>query len=130
MAQRVVLDDVGPLIHSSIVHVFRYDGHRFPPWCPRKRHVRGYDRVPGVALDDLPEWIPQWCLDHRGGAPVGGLFELRQVSMVSGRRLAGGLDVVVKARADEGRAVSCVAAQARLAERGFPCARPLTPVVG
>jgi hypothetical protein len=26
--------------------------------------------------------------------------------------------------------VSCVAAQARLAERGFPCARPLTPVVG
>jgi hypothetical protein len=38
--------------------------------------------------------------------------------------------VVVKARADEGRAVSCVAAQARLAERGFPCARPLTPVTG
>jgi len=26
--------------------------------------------------------------------------------------------------------VSCVAAQARLAERGFPCAEPLTPVVG
>jgi hypothetical protein len=44
-------------------------------------------------------------------------------------RLAGGTDVVVKARADDGRAVSCVAAQARLAERGFPCARPLTPVV-
>jgi hypothetical protein len=38
-------------------------------------------------------------------------------------------DVVVKARADDGRAVSCVAAQARLAERGFPCARPFTPVV-
>jgi hypothetical protein len=36
---------------------------------------------------------------------------------------------VVKARADEGRAVSCVAAQARLADCGFPCARPLTPVV-
>ena len=50
--------------------------------------------------------------------------------MVFGLRLAGGRDVVVKARADEGRAVSCVAAQARLAERGFPCARPLTPVVG
>ena len=28
------------------------------------------------------------------------------------------------------RAGSCVAAQARLAERGFPCARPLTPVTG
>ncbi|HEY0447538.1 hypothetical protein, partial [Actinophytocola sp.] len=39
-------------------------------------------------------------------------------------------DVVVKARADDGRAGSCVAAQDRLAERGFPCARPLTPVVG
>jgi len=38
--------------------------------------------------------------------------------------------VVVKARADDGRAVSCVAAQARLAGRGFPCARPLTLVTG
>jgi Ser/Thr protein kinase RdoA (MazF antagonist) len=43
--------------------------------------------------------------------------------------LAGGTDVVVKARADDGRAASCVAAQAWLAGRGFPCARPLTPVV-
>ncbi len=50
--------------------------------------------------------------------------------MVFGLRLAGGTDVVVKARADDGRAVSCVTAQARLAERGFPCARPLTPVTG
>ena len=49
--------------------------------------------------------------------------------MVFGLRLAGGTDVVVKARADDGRAVSCVAAQARLARRGFPCPRPLTPVV-
>ena len=57
------------------------------------------------------------------------LFQLDQVSMVFGLRLAGGRDVVVKARADDGRAVSCVAAQARLAGRGFPCARPLTPVV-
>jgi hypothetical protein len=58
------------------------------------------------------------------------LFQQQQVSMVFGLRLPGGTDVVVKARADDGRAVSCVAAQARLAERGFPCARPLTPVVG
>jgi hypothetical protein len=36
---------------------------------------------------------------------------------------------VVKAREDDGRAASCVAVQARLAERGFPCARPLTPAV-
>jgi hypothetical protein len=81
-------------------------------------------------LDDLPDWLSAWCLDHLGGEPVGVLFELQQVSMVFGLRLAGGTDVVVKARADGGRAVPCVAAQARLAERGFPCARPLTPVVG
>ena len=48
--------------------------------------------------------------------------------MVFALRLPGGADVVVKARADDGRAASCVAAQARMAERGFPCARPLTPV--
>nr|WP_271189820.1 hypothetical protein [Dactylosporangium matsuzakiense] len=35
----------------------------------------------------------------------------------------------MKVREDDGRAVSCVAAQARLAERGFPCALPLTPAV-
>jgi hypothetical protein len=81
-------------------------------------------------LDDLPDWLPGWCLDHLGGEPVGVLFQLQQVSMVFGLRLAGGSDAVVKARADGGRAVPCVAAQARLAERGFPCARPLTPVVG
>jgi hypothetical protein len=57
------------------------------------------------------------------------LFRLHQVSMVFGLRLAGGPDVVVKARADGGRAVSCVAAQRQLADRGFPCARPLTPAV-
>jgi len=50
--------------------------------------------------------------------------------MVFGVRLAGGREVVIKARADDGRAGSCVAVQDRLAERGFPCARPLTPVVG
>jgi hypothetical protein len=83
-----------------------------------------------VPLEDLPDWLPGWCLDHLGGEPIGVLFQLHQVSMVFGLRLAGGRDVVVKARADDGRAVSCVAAQARLAERGFPCARPLTPVAG
>ena len=83
-----------------------------------------------VPLDDLPDWLPAWCLEHLGGEPAGVLFQLQQVSLVFGLRLAGGTDVVVKARADDGRAVSCVAAQARLAERGFPCARPLTPVTG
>jgi hypothetical protein len=83
-----------------------------------------------VPLDDLPDWLPGWCLDHLGGQPAGVLFELHQLSMVYGLRLVDGTEVVVKARADDGRAVSCVAAQARLAERGFPCARPLTPAVG
>jgi hypothetical protein len=82
-----------------------------------------------VPLDDLPDWLPGWCLDHLGGEPVGVLFRLQQISMVFGLRLAGGMEVVVKARADDGRAGSCVAAQARLAERGFPCARPITPAV-
>jgi hypothetical protein len=81
-------------------------------------------------LDDLPDWLPAWCLDHLGGEPAAVLFQVQQVSMVFGLRLAGGVDVVVKARADDGRASSCVAAQARLAERGFPCAWPLTPVTG
>jgi hypothetical protein len=82
-------------------------------------------------LDDLPEWLSAWCLDHLGSEPAGVLFQAQQVSMVFGLRLAGGADVVVKARADDdGRAVPCVAAQAQLAERGFPCARPLTPVAG
>jgi hypothetical protein len=83
-----------------------------------------------VPLDDLPDWLPGWCLDHLGGEPAGVLFQVKQISMVFGLRLAGGRDVVVKAREDDGRAVSCVAAQARLAERGFPCAGPLTPVTG
>jgi hypothetical protein len=88
-----------------------------------------YGTVLTVPLDDLPDWLPAWCLDHLGGEPASVLFQLRQVSMVFGLRLAGGTDVVVKARADDGRAVSCVAAQTLLADRGFPCARPLTPVV-
>jgi Phosphotransferase enzyme family len=83
-----------------------------------------------VPLDDLPDWLPAWCLDQLGSEPAAVLFGVQQVSMVFGLRLAGGAEVVVKARADDGRASSCVAAQARLAERGFPCARPLTPVTG
>jgi hypothetical protein len=81
-------------------------------------------------VDDLPDWLPAWCLDHLGGEPAGVLFQLHQVSMVFGLRLADGRDVVVKARPDDGRAASCVAAQTWLAGRGFPCARPLTPAAG
>ncbi|WP_034324866.1 phosphotransferase, partial [Amycolatopsis lurida] len=80
--------------------------------------------------DDLPDWLPTWCADHLGAEPVAVLFEARSISAVFGLRLATGRDVVVKAREDDGRAASCVAAQARLADRGFPCARPVTPVTG
>jgi hypothetical protein len=86
-----------------------------------------------VPSDDLPDWLPAWCSGQLGSEPAGVLFrrqqQAEQISMVFGLRLAGGTDVLVKARADDGRAASCVMAQARLAERGFPCARPLTPVV-
>ncbi len=80
--------------------------------------------------NDLPAWLPEWCLDHLASEPVDVVFRLRQISTVFGLRLANGAEVVVKARHDDGRAGSCVAAQMVLAERGFPCARPLTPVVG
>jgi hypothetical protein len=50
------------------------------------------------------------------------------MSEVFGLRLADGREVVVKVRADEqGRAASCVQAQAGAASSGFACARPLTP---
>ncbi|MCO1656226.1 phosphotransferase [Pseudonocardia humida] len=83
-----------------------------------------------MPMDDLPDWVAPWCREHLGGDPVDVLFAVRQMSAVFGLRLADGAQVVVKARADDGRAASCVAAQARLAGRGFPCARPLTPAVG
>ncbi|WP_431912587.1 phosphotransferase [Nonomuraea jabiensis] len=83
-----------------------------------------------MPFDDLPDWLPAWCLDHLGDQPADVLFRQQSMSTVFGLRLAGGTDVVIKARDDDGRAGSCVTAQARLAENGFPCARPLTPVVG
>jgi hypothetical protein len=82
-----------------------------------------------VGLDELPDWLPGWCVAHLGAEPVSVLFERRSISSVVGVRLTSGRDVVVKAREDDGRAGSCVAAQTRLAERGFPCPRPLTPAV-
>lgn len=58
------------------------------------------------------------------------LFRRQSMSAVFGLRLADGTQVVVKAREDDGRAASCVAAQARLAEKGLPVAAPRTSVVG
>ncbi|MFI9381919.1 hypothetical protein [Kutzneria sp. NPDC052558] len=75
------------------------------------------------------ELISAWCREHLGAGPVEVLFERESISTVFGLRLADGAEVVVKARPDDGRAGSCVAAQELLAQRGFPCARPITPVI-
>ena len=75
------------------------------------------------------DWLSSWCAEHLGAEPTAVLFERRSLSAVTGLRLADGREVVVKAREDEGRAAACVTAQGRLAERGFPCPRPLTPVI-
>ncbi|WP_410573530.1 phosphotransferase [Amycolatopsis sp. cmx-4-61] len=72
------------------------------------------------------DWLPGWCTYHLGAAPAGVLFARRSLSDVVGLRLADGREVVVKARANPGRAAACIAAQARLATNGFPCPRPLT----
>lgn len=89
----------------------------------------GHGTVVAVVVDELPDWLPAWCHDHLGGKPADVLFQVQQISMVFGLRLTDDTEVVVKARADDGRAASCVAAQARLAERGFPCARPVTQAI-
>ncbi|MEU5264512.1 phosphotransferase [Amycolatopsis sp. NPDC021455] len=75
------------------------------------------------------DWLAPWCAEHLGAEPAAVLFERRSLSAVTGLRLADGREVVVKAREDEGRASACVTTQARLAEQGFPCPRPLTPVI-
>jgi hypothetical protein len=71
--------------------------------------------------------LPHWCADHLGGEPAKELFVLQQVSMVFGLRLTGCAEVVVKARADDGRAVSCVAVQASgaFASSGPPALAPV-----
>jgi hypothetical protein len=92
--------------------------------------LSAYGKVFSVSLDGLPAWLPSWCLDHLGSQPAAVLFQHQSMSTVFGLRLVDGTDIVVKARADDGRARSCVEAQARLAEKGFPCASPRTPVVG
>ncbi|GAA5156787.1 hypothetical protein GCM10023214_14980 [Amycolatopsis dongchuanensis] len=79
----------------------------------------------GILLPVREDELTSWCRRHVGSEPAEVLFRLRSISTVFGD----GRDVVVKARPAEGRAAACVAAQEWLAGRGFPCARPITPVV-
>jgi Ser/Thr protein kinase RdoA (MazF antagonist) len=80
-------------------------------------------------IDGLPDWLPDWCFEQLGAAPVAVLLRTAQMASVFGLRLTDGHEVAVKSRPDEsGRTASCVAAQLHLADHGYPCARPLTPV--
>lgn len=80
-------------------------------------------------MTELPDWLSVWCLDHLGSRPADVVFHRQSMSAVFGLRLADDTEVVIKARAADGRAATCLRAQEWLAESGFPCARPLTPVV-
>lgn len=73
--------------------------------------------------------LPGWRVDREGTNRSAYCSRCGRYRRCSGCGLADGQDVVGKAREDDGRAGSGVAVQARLAERGFPCARPLTPAV-
>lgn len=81
-----------------------------------------------MSSDALPGWLPTWCLEHFGSQPDAVLFRHRSLSDVIGLRLADGTELVVEARAQDGRAVSRVAAQDRLVEMALPCPRPLIEV--
>ncbi len=82
-----------------------------------------------MTIGDLPGWLGTWCSDQLGAGMREVFFHRSQMSLVLGLRLFDGREVAVKARPDEnGRAHSCVAAQEQLADRGYPCAPPLTPV--
>jgi hypothetical protein len=78
---------------------------------------------------DLPAWVPRWCVDHLGAAPVDLLHRTSQMSEVLGLRLADGRQIAVKARpGGNGREATCVEVQRTLAAQGFPAAAPLTGV--
>jgi hypothetical protein len=43
-----------------------------------------------VPLQELPDWLPTWCLDHLGREPSDVQFQRQQVSMVFGLQFADG----------------------------------------
>jgi hypothetical protein len=79
---------------------------------------------------ELPSWVSEWCERELGASPAGVLLSSVSMAHVVAVELTDGRTIVLKARpaADARRAAACVAAQHALAERGFPCPRPLTGV--
>jgi len=77
----------------------------------------------------LPDGLDAWCLAALESAPVEVLSVSLRVSRVFAVRLDDGREAVVKAREHPlARAATCVGVQRRLADAGFPVARPLTGV--
>ncbi|MFB6724029.1 hypothetical protein ACFCV3_27870 [Kribbella sp. NPDC056345] len=76
----------------------------------------------------LEPWVVEWCGRELGARPVEVLLKASVVSEVWGLRLDDGREVVVKARADDGRVGTCLAVQEAVVAAGLPCARPLTGV--
>jgi hypothetical protein len=87
-------------------------------------------QVANVAADDETAVSPvlaAWCIRWLGARPERVAWEAGQLSRVVGLRLDDGRDVVVKIRlASSARIRACTAVQAALAEKGFPCPRPIT----
>ncbi|HST24923.1 MAG TPA: phosphotransferase [Gaiellaceae bacterium] len=81
-------------------------------------------------MNDQPSWVGDWCRRELDAAPVEQMLAADVMSDVRAVRLDDGRVVVLKARlaADAERAGRCVAVQRQIAEKAFPCARPLTGV--
>jgi hypothetical protein len=69
--------------------------------------------------------LRQWCAERLGSPVVSVLAKAGNLSRVFTVALGDGRSVVVKTRPWQDRLVACSAVQSFVAERGFPCARPL-----
>ncbi|MET9230656.1 hypothetical protein [Lentzea sp. NPDC003310] len=63
--------------------------------------------------------LSTWCTSTLGSASSSVFYSRESISSVFGVHLVDGRSVYVKARPDDGRAASCLAAQSFLASRGF-----------
>jgi hypothetical protein len=87
---------------GAIAEVFSLGREMFLPRARTPSRRRMEDKAVPGCNGDMPRWIPSWCAEHLGRAPVEVLFAANQMSAVIGVRLSDGLRVVVKAREDDG----------------------------